>query len=238
MRFAITSPPSGCEGDFHPQAVEHARHTKLETPVRLTGFRTAYVFDVSQTEGKPLPEFAKTTGDPKDYGEKLKAIAAKRGIGVEYDPAIAPALGQSSGGRIRLMPGLAPAEEFSVLAHELAHEALHHRKDTTRPDQVLRETQAEAVAFVVCRGVGLETNGAAADYIALYNGDKKTLADSLAVVQETSAKMLEELIPEKRTPSLEPPSPQAPAHAKPVASAPPKAPERAVPSQESPTWNR
>jgi len=73
---------------------------------------------------------------------------------------------------------------------------LHHRKETAPPPKLVRETQAEAVAFVVCRGVGLETNTAAADYIALYNGDKKTLAESLAVIQETSAKILDGLLPE------------------------------------------
>jgi hypothetical protein len=172
--------------------------TKPDQIFRLAGFRTAYVFDASQTEGRPLPEFAKTTGDPKDYGEKLKTLVAKRGISVEYDPSIAPALGVSSGGRIRLAPGMAPAEEFSVLAHELAHEMLHHRKDTAPLPKVVRETQAEAVAFVICRSVGLETNTAAADYIALYNGDKKALGQSLSVIQETSAQILEELLPEKR----------------------------------------
>ena len=58
-----------------------------------------------------MPEFAKTTGDPKDFGDKLKTIAANRGISVEYDAKIAPALGLSSGGRIRLAPGLAPLQE-------------------------------------------------------------------------------------------------------------------------------
>ncbi len=166
-------------------------------PFRVAGFRTAYVFDVSQTEGKPLPEFAKTTGDPKDHIDKLKSMADARGIAVEYDRSIAPAMGVSIGGRIRLMPDLSKAEEFAVLAHELAHEMLHHGKDE-RPAEIVRETQAEAVAFVVCRGVGLETNTAAADYIALYNGDKKTLAESLSVIQETSAKILDELLPEER----------------------------------------
>ncbi|MGI9071701.1 MAG: ArdC family protein [Bryobacteraceae bacterium] len=174
-------------------------------PARLSGFRTAYVYDISQTQGRPLPEFAQTTGDPKDHGEKLKGFASKRGISVEYDRTIAPALGVSSGGRIRLIPGLKPAEEFSVLAHELAHEMLHHREETRSQTKVVRETQAEAVAFVVSRAVGLETNNAAADYITLYNGDKKTLADSLAVIQETSAQILDELLPEKRTPFLEQP---------------------------------
>jgi hypothetical protein len=172
---------------------------KPEDVFRLVGFRTAYVFDISQTEGRPLPELAKTTGANKEYGEKLKALVAKQGISVEYDAGIAPAQGMSSGGRIRLMPGMTPAEEFSVLAHELAHEMIHHRPDATRPLQVVRETQAEAVAFVVCRGVGLETNTAAADYIALYNGDKKTLAESLAVIQQTSTKILDEILPEERS---------------------------------------
>ena len=58
---------------------------------------------------------------------------------------------------------------------------------------------------MVCRGVGLETNTAAADYIALYNGDKETLAESLSVIQETSAKILGDLFPEERA---RPPQPR------------------------------
>ena len=92
-----------------------------------------------------------------------------------------------------------PAEEFSVLAHEVAHEMLHHAKGEERLPKTVVETQAEAVAYVVCRGVGLETNSAAADYIHLYNGDKKTLAESLSVIQETSSKILDQLLPEQRT---------------------------------------
>lgn len=180
---------------------------KAETAFRLAGFRSAYVFDVQQTDGRPLPQFAATTGDPKEFGEKLKSIVAGRGISVEYDPSIAPTLGASSGGRIRLQPGLAPAEEFSVLAHELAHEMLHHGKSTSPLPKVVRETQAEAVAFVVSSAVGLETNRAASDYIALYNGDKKTLAESLAIIQETAAKILEDLLPRERSgPGLSPAS--------------------------------
>ena len=171
---------------------------KPDAVFRLAGFRPAYVFDVSQTEGRPLPQFATTQGDPKDYAERLRTIVAKRGIALEYDASIAPAQGVSTGGRIRLQPGLAPAEEFSVLAHELAHERLHHQKGAAPVPEVVRETQAEAVAFVVCRAAGLETNTAAADYIALYNGDKKTLAESLSTIQQASAEILDELFPKER----------------------------------------
>ena len=75
---------------------------------------------------------------------------------------------------------------------------MHHDKAAEPLPKIVRETQAEAVAFVVCRGIGLETNNAAADYIALYNGDQKTLADSLAAIQQTSARILDDLLPSER----------------------------------------
>lgn len=205
-------------------APSQSQESQSKEPFRLAGFRTAYVFDILQTEGKPLPEFAKTTGDPKDYTDKLKAMAAGRGIAVEYDPSITPAMGMSSGGRIRLVPDLSKAEEFAVLVHELAHEMMHHGKDIERLPKVVRETQAEAVAFVVGHAVGLESNNAAADYIALYNGDKKTLTESLSVIQETSARILDELLPEeRRTPSAknsEQPKPAAPEPPAPIPQEP------------------
>ena len=83
---------------------------------------------------------------------------------------------------------------------------LRHGKDERLP-KLVRETQAEAVAFVVSHGIGLETNNAAADYIALYNGDKKTLAESLSVIQDTSSRILDELLPERRITSFEKPAP-------------------------------
>jgi hypothetical protein len=200
----IFAPMLAKEREDSPQLYNPADiTTKKNEAFRLTGFRAAFVFDVEQTEGKPLPEFSKTTGHPREFADKLKEFVAKQGISVEYDKSISPAQGVSSGGKIRLIPDMPPAEEFSVLAHELAHEMLHHGKDETRLPKVVEETQAEAVAYVVSRGVGLETNSAAADYIALYNGDKKTLAESLSVIHDTSSRILDELLPERSTPTHE-----------------------------------
>ena len=92
---------------------------------RLFGFRAAHVFDVSQTGGEPLPEFAAITGDPQDYTERLKRFVAGQGIALEYDGRIAPAKGMSSGCKITLLPDLPSAEHFAVLVHESAHELLH-----------------------------------------------------------------------------------------------------------------
>ena len=182
-----------------PQSeVTGSREQTPEETRRVSGFRAAHVFDVDQTEGRPLPALAKTSGDPREFTEKLKAFVARQGIALEYDRSIAPAQGMSSGGRIRLVPDLPAAEEFSVLAHETAHELLHHKAERATLDKTVLETQAEAVAFVICQGVGLDTHSAAADYIALYKGDAKTLAQSLAAVQETASRMLKDLLPDDR----------------------------------------
>ncbi len=157
---------------------------------RVFGFRAAYVFDQSQTEGEPLPDFATVKGNPDQHVERLKQFITASGIALDYDATIAPAHGTSSGGRIRILPGLAPAEEFAVLAHELAHERLHHGERRSETTKTIRETEAEAVAFVVCTSIGLDTNRASADYIQLYNGDKQTLTESLSFIQTTAAAVI------------------------------------------------
>jgi hypothetical protein len=85
------------------------------------GFRAAYVFDVAQTDGEPLPEVAEADGDPGAATDRLRAAIASRGITLEYVPELDGALGTSSGGRIQALAGLQPASEFMVLAHEFAH---------------------------------------------------------------------------------------------------------------------
>ena len=162
---------------------------------RIFGFRTAYVFDESQTEGEPLPVFATVNGDPTEFTGRVESLIAANGITLEYSDSIAPAKGMSSGGRIQVLPNLEPAEQFSVLVHEWAHELIHkgdRRKETSR---TVRETEAEAVAFVVCHSIGLDTNTAASDYIALYQGNQTTLAESLEVIQKTSAEILRAIAP-------------------------------------------
>jgi len=172
----------------------------------LVGFRAAYVFDIQQTEGRPLPEPARTRGDPTQHLEQLKSIVQNHGIALEYDRAIAPADGLSTGGRIKLRPELEPAEEFSVLTHEFAHELLHHGAGRMGMNPTLRETQAEAVAYVVSQAIGLDTNTAARDYISLYNGNAQVLTESLAAIQRASSEILRDLLPEGREQGPERPS--------------------------------
>lgn len=161
----------------------------------VCGFRSTYVFDVSQTEGADLPDMREVSGDPGENSERLAAFVRSRGITLVYNANIAPALGMSYGGRIAILPGQSKAEEFSTLVHETAHELLHKAERRTATTKTVRETEAEAVAFVVGKAVGLVTGTASADYIHLYHGNASLLAESLEVIQKTAAVILAALEP-------------------------------------------
>jgi antirestriction protein ArdC len=157
---------------------------------RIAGFRAAYVFDVSQTDGQELPGIGVVHGDPREYRDGLRRFAAAQNIAIEYAEDIAPARGTSYGGRIALLPGQSSAEEFSTLVHELAHELLHRGDRREQTSRKIRETEAEATAFVVCHAIGLEAGSSASDYIQLWNGDKETLTNSLTYIQKAASQML------------------------------------------------
>jgi antirestriction protein ArdC len=161
----------------------------------LVGFRAVYVFDVSQTEGAELPSVLGVQGEAGEFRNRLVDFVNAQGIALEFNERIAPAMGVSYGGKIVLLPGQTKAEEFSTLVHELAHEMLHKADRRTVTTQTVRETEAESIAFVVAKAVGLEVGTASADYIQLYHGNAALLAESLEVIQRTSAVILAALEP-------------------------------------------
>jgi hypothetical protein len=157
----------------------------------LIGFRAVYVFDLSQTEGADLPEFEHNiTGEVGAHRDRMIAFLAQQNIKLEFNEKIAPALGVSYGGKIALLPGQSKAEEFTTLVHETAHELLHKAERRTMTTATVRETEAEAVAFIVGQSVGLEMGTASSDYIQMYAGNAALLAESLEVIQRTSAVIL------------------------------------------------
>ena len=168
--------------------------TKQNVPV-LVGFRSAYVFDVSQTDGAELPAMREISGNVGENRDRLISFIERQGIELVFTERIAPALGMSYGGRIAILPEQSKAEEFSTLVHELAHEMLHKAERRTATTKTVRETEAEAIAFVIGKAVGLETGNASADYIHLYHGNASLLAESLEVIQQTSAVILAALEP-------------------------------------------
>jgi hypothetical protein len=133
-----------------------------------------------------------------------------QGIELEFKESIAPALGASYGRKIVILPGQSEAEEFSTLIHEAAHELLMHASRRTTTTKTVRETEAEAIAFVVGTAIGLENNQASVSYIQLYHGNAALLAESLEVIKQTSAQILA---------AIEPPAVHAEEHAAATATA-------------------
>ena len=166
----------------------------------LIGFRAVYVFDVVQTEGEDLPEFEHNiTGEVGAHHDQLIAFLVQQNIALEFSEKIAPALGVSYGGKIALLPGQSKAEEFTTLVHETAHELLHKAERRTMTTATVRETEAEAVAFIVGQSLGLEMGTASSDYIQMYAGNAALLAESLEVIQQTSAVILAAIQAEEST---------------------------------------
>ena len=157
-----------------------------EAKPHVYGFRGVCVFDISQTEGDDLPDFAKVSGNAGDALGKLIQFAADSSIAVEFVDDLGGAEGVSYGGKIKLLTGKQDAEQVAVLTHELAHELLHKqdRKNTGGKDR--RELEAEAVAFIVGNAIGLDMSTASADYIRLYNGNAEALTESLDGISKAS----------------------------------------------------
>lgn len=160
----------------------------------VLGYMAGYVWDISSTDGQDLPDFATIKGDPEFYAQKLYQFGFDQGIRIEYVPSLRGAKGVSKGKHIQILDSLPPAEEFGVLAHELAHEMLHRGEGRAGTTVQMRELHAEAVAYIVCSAVGLETNTACADYIKLYSGDAQALQESMAQIHQASGEILDYLL--------------------------------------------
>jgi N-terminal domain of anti-restriction factor ArdC len=182
------------KADSAAEATEDAKQSQAQ----LYGFRAVYVFDINQTDGKDIPTLTEVQGDVGGYRERLVKFVECQGITLNYSDKIAPAKGLSHGGKITLLSGMQPAEEFSTLAHEIAHEMLHRGDRRTLTTKQVRETEAEAVAFVVSQSIGLDTGSSSADYIQIWHGDANLLRESLEAVQQTAAVILGAISPEVR----------------------------------------
>jgi len=181
---------SRCKGD------DDAAESKVEgenRPRALWGFRAVHVFDISQTDGKELPNFAVVRGDPGEKLARLEDVIRRKGIELIYSPIPGGALGISEDGKVTVLPTLTQAKTFATLVHELAHELLHkgdRRRETTK---TVRETEAEAVSYVVCKAAGLDCSTMSSDYIQLYAGSAETLMQSLELIRDVATDIITEL---------------------------------------------
>lgn len=163
--------------------------------LEIRGFRVVHVFDISQTEGDELPRLAQPTGDAAQWIEPVERLIASNGIELKYGVLDGGVCGVSSLKKITILSGLKPPMRLEVLVHEFAHELLHSDLETRKQlSHTVMETEAQAVAQVVCQALGLEGIEHSADYIHLHNGDSDVFAKSMQRIQKCASGILHELL--------------------------------------------
>lgn len=163
------------------------------------GFRAVSVFDISQTEGDELPEIATDlTGDVERFNQLCNAVQACATVPVEWDVDITDpeCHGYYSRGenRICIRGGMSEAQTFKTLVHETAHSILHCEggEQGDKPREV-REVQAEGVAYVVCKALGIDSADYSFGYVAGWGGDTKELLGELDVIRKTASAILDKV---------------------------------------------
>jgi len=160
----------------------------------IRGFRVVHVFDVEQTEGEDLLTFAEPEGDAGKWVVEAERVIRSQGIELIYEPLSKGVYGYSAKGKVVIQADLQPAQRMSTLIHELCHELLHPDTATRKENsKAVKETEAEAVAHVVCQAIGIQSLEHSTDYIHLHDGDTEVLAKSMQRIQKCAARILKEL---------------------------------------------
>jgi hypothetical protein len=160
-------------------------------------FIVVHVFDLAQTEGKPLPEFAVPvlTGEVnEELFVSLRALMKQRGVAVSFEsrPHMDPAIkGQyQAPDQIWVRPEEPPAQQLKTLLHEIAH---YYSEGVFRIPRRDAETIAESAAYVIGSHFGFDTGTRSFPYVALWAQDEKVLSENLAAIQRVSNTVLEEM---------------------------------------------
>jgi len=179
-----------------PKPKKEEREEEEEVPLTPVYFKVVHVFDISQTEGKPLPEFdvPVLTGEAnEELFAKALALAKAQGLEVDFGPMPAqdPSVkGFYSGKKIWVKPDEPQAQQLKTLLHEMAH---YYSEGVFRIPRADAETIAESAAFAVGAHFGFDSGTRSFPYVALWARDDKVLKANLASIRKVVSTMLEGL---------------------------------------------
>lgn len=185
-----------------PMLDENGQPIKEVAEVSTSTFKVVSVFDVSQTEGKPLPELSSDlTGSVEHYDAFMEAIKRSSPVPIDFKPIENGADGFFSydNQSITLREGMSETQTVCAAIHEMAHATLHNysrrNKDETdveRKDRHTEEVEAESIAYAVCAYYGIETGENSFGYLASWSSDKelKELKASLETINKTSSELI------------------------------------------------
>ena len=166
-------------------------------------FRVTTVFDVSQTDGEPIPslEVNELTASVKDYALLTAAIEQVSPVPMRFDEIEGEAKGYYSDAdkEICIQVGMGESQTIKTMIHEVAHAMLHNsdfmKQNGEEKDRLTKETEAESIAFTVCSALGIDTSDYSFPYVASWASGKemKELKDSMDTIRLTAADFLEKL---------------------------------------------
>ena len=175
-----------------------------EKTVQIPAFKVVSVFDVSQTEGEPLPSIAvnELSGSVQDYQDFFKALEQASPVPIGFEDIEGGAHGYFHllDNRIAIQEGMSQLQTIKTAIHEISHAKLHaidpnDPEQANRPDSRTREVQAESVAYAVCQHYGLDTSEYSFGYVAGWSSGRELaeLKASLEIIRSAAHELISAL---------------------------------------------
>ncbi len=174
---------------------------KEETEVNMTAYRIVSVFDVSQTEGNPLPQIgvAELTGNVDEYELFVEALKQSTSVPISFENISGVAKGYYNPvtASIAVKAGMPESQTVKTMIHEIAHSILHNDilDEAEKKDRQTKEVEAESVAYTVCQHFGIDTSDYSFGYIAGWSSSKETeeLKQSLETIQKIASGLINDI---------------------------------------------
>ena len=173
---------------------------KEEVEITIPAFRAVSVFDVSQTDGKPIPELEakELLSDVEGYQDMIHAVEAVSPVPIEMEEIAGESKGyfDREARRIAVQENMSESQTLKTMIHEVAHSMLHNKEveqdEQARKDRNTKEVEAESIAYTVCQHFGVDTSEYSFGYIAGWSSgrDTKELKSSMDTIRRTASELI------------------------------------------------
>ena len=173
---------------------------KEEVEITIPAFRAVSVFDLSQTDGKPIPELTakELLSDVEGYQDMIRAVEAISPVPIELEEIAGDSKGyyDREAKRIAVQENMSESQTLKTMIHEVAHSKLHSKEveqdEQMRKDRNTKEVEAKSVAYTVCQHFGIDTSDYSFGYIAGWSSgrDTKELRSSMDTIRKTASELI------------------------------------------------
>lgn len=173
---------------------------KEEVEITIPAFRAVSVFDVAQTDGKPIPELAakELLSDVEGYQDMIRVVEAISPVPIELEEIAGDSKGyyDREAKRIAVQENMSESQTLKTMIHEVVHSKLHSKEveqdEQMKKDRNTKEVEAESIAYTVCQHFGIDTSDYSFGYIAGWSSgrDTKELRSSMDTIRRTASELI------------------------------------------------